>query len=201
MDFARIKNQFIGELKANRKKAALLALLAVVALFLVVRLAVKSGGSPARAKAEPAAVASAPQAPAPSAPDTRSRRDRRDAREQYLEQFDATIERDLFEPNERFFPRPKVVQEPSEPKPELPPAVPEQPSGPTEAEIRRAAIGREAQGLELQMTVVSSPPVAMINGRSLGLGDRINGFEVVRITSDSCDVRKEDVELTLVLRR
>ncbi|MFW6133274.1 MAG: hypothetical protein ACOC8F_05200 [Planctomycetota bacterium] len=198
MNAVAMKNQFVGELRANKRKAVVLVVLAAVALVLVVRLMVGDGRTPQRAGADVPTVANT-SGGLLSAPGgaQRVRQARQDRRDRYLERFDAAIRRDLFTPNADYFPQPEPPPEPETTKPEQ---QTEPAASPTAEEIRRAQIRRAAQRLELQTTFVSSSPTAMIDGKVLGPGDRIKGFEVVRITSQACVVRKDDVETELKLR-
>jgi len=195
-----MKNQFVAELKADKKKAVILSLLLVVALVLAVRMVVLSGGKPARATGATAKVAPASQAPRPSAGDLAALApgmprpgSHHAKREEYLRTLDRTIERDLFEPSSMFFPPPRIQPEAPRkmaPAPTTRPAV-------TEEQIHRKFIEEQARMLQLHTTVLSDSPTAIINGRVLRIGDWISGFEVTAITATSCEVRKEDVTVEL----
>jgi hypothetical protein len=199
VNVAALKNQFIGELRANKRKAGVLAVLTVVAVLLGVRLLMSgSGESPQAATAQSnTTMSDVAKALQRSHGAHRVRREREDQRQRYIENFDASITRDLFEPDTAFFPVPK---DPGEAEPE--PATAPEPVTPTPnpEQIRRQQIRQEARRLELQSTFVSASPTAMIDGKVLGLGDQINGFEVVKITSQSCVVKREDIEAELRLR-
>ena len=69
----------------------------------------------------------------------------------------------------------------------------------TDNQLRREAIRKEASGLSLQSVFKGSRPGVMINGKVLNVGQKINGFTVVKIYERRVIVRKHGVDIKLVL--
>lgn len=187
-----------AELRRDRRKAFLLALLALVACGMGLRL-LSRGKTPASAKASATALAAPIRqaAPAPVA---------RDAGQDFLQELrrDKTkLARDLFAPNPEFFPRPK-------PKPKA--KVKIEPAGqaapkPTPAArqvdptLQRRAIEAQASTLHLQSTMLGTRPTAIVNNLVLRRGDWIHDFQVIAITERTCVLRKEGVSVVLEMKR
>jgi len=197
VDLADMKRQVVAELRADKRKAGLFAVLTVVAAFLAVRLAVTSGGGkplPAKASASDTLVA----VPVPCADSDITVADRAaeakrqtEKRNKYIRELDPTIARDIFEPNHVFFPaRESRAGQQNTKQAALTDEV-------SENQRHEKFIREQADALRLQSTILGSIPRAIINDRVLRIGDSIDGFEVVKITSQSCVVRKEEVEVHL----
>jgi len=189
--------EFVQDLKRNKKKTALLAALAIVCLVVVGRLFIKpSLPESASAVVTAAANVSHEATKAESAPSGGSDDDQR--RLKYIHQIDPKITRDLFAMKDELFPRSEpVTPAPVVIHPATRPAAPDQAS--IERDIRNEANKLFAKGL--QSTVSGPNPTAIINERVLRNGDRIEGFEIVDITSRSCSLVKKGVRITLALTR
>ncbi len=180
------------ELRRDKKKTAVLATLLVVGGIMGGRLLVKQlGPSSAEASVEAPVAADAPTEAAPPATTPR----RANPRVADIPEIDRTIDRDLFRPNEEFFP--PIVEEKTEPTRVV--AVPA-PTPKDDKERRARLIRAQARALQLESTMVGSRPTAIVNGQVLHKGEWISGFEVKDITSRSCVVEKEDVTITLDMR-
>jgi hypothetical protein len=69
-----------------------------------------------------------------------------------------------------------------------------------ERDARVSGIREEARGLIVRSTVVgsgNSKPVAVINDRILGVGDRILGFEITAIQAREVEFKKEGITLAV----
>ncbi|MFP4054359.1 MAG: hypothetical protein ACLFV7_10925 [Phycisphaerae bacterium] len=186
-----LKERLVAELKADKKKAALLGVLGLVALVLVVRLVFS--GSPGTTSAavavrpdkEPMAKIDGPIRPLTikNAPASTRRRN------EYLAKMDRAIQRDIFAPDPTFFPPEKGSQE-EEPirRKQTPEELRQQ---------RREAIRKQAEALHLQSTIVGTSPIAVINGKLLHKGDWMAGFQVTEVKPRSCVVKKDDVSVEL----
>jgi hypothetical protein len=183
----------LAELKRDRKKTAVMAVLLLVALVAVGRLFLRSA-VPTKAAAAPAAGKAAPAARASSAQRSDSGEDRSGEsgreRVKYLGPIDTTIKRDIFAANPKYFPA--VV------KPDV--ASHAAPSGMDDINAERAAIQAKALELALQSTVVSANPTAIIEGQVLHVGDWVNGFRVVEIGSRQCTLEKSGVKVTIEMK-
>jgi len=193
-----MKTRLVAELKADKKKAGLVVVLIVVAMFMGIRLAVKAGGKTASAASTPSASvlpgagkktggsAGGALGGGPAASKTYGQR-----REKYIRNLDRTIVRDIFEPDAQLFPlavkaaganRQQAVAT----------------SHPVDKkELQEQLTRREAASLKLQSTIVGDVPTAIINDKVLRVDDWIDGFQVIKITSQSCVVRKDKVEIQL----
>lgn len=184
----------VEELKRDRRKALLLAILAVVGGAVGVRTFWK-GSSPAPAGAAIPALTGTGRDLARSDPSATT--DARDARwEQYLRQVDRKITRDLFAMNAEMF----TLLEPVTITPVAAAGLPTATaSAPDPAELQRQAIHAEAKKLELQSVIFGVKPTAIINDHVLRVGDSVEeyDFKVVQITEQSCVVQKQDVLVTL----
>lgn len=181
-----------AELKADKKKASILGILLVVALVVGVRVLVKTVTS--SANAAPVGPVSAltvhtPQAVAARPATTQTKRD------EYIKSLDTTITRDIFVFNPRYYPLQKTVDVVKV----LPTSAPA-PAEDTKV-IHRQMIQAQARALVLESTMVGSSAVAIINGKVLRVGESLAGFKIVEITSSSCTVMKEDVTLSLAIKK
>ena len=190
------KQRLLCELRRDKKRAVVLALLLVVALIVVGRQLLKSAPpSKVRAAAAAPAVADGPAAqyvepvgpvePGRPAPDVSTPGPE--------EQTDWATHRDIFVPELDLFP---PRQEPTDAGKAT------VTSAPSAAHMaaKTQAIKAQAEALVLQSTVLCERPMAIINGKVLSIGDWISGFEVVSIRARACDVKKDDVEITLEMK-
>lgn len=191
---ANFMKRLLAELKRDRKKTAVMAILLLVALVAVGRLFLRSAVPTKAAAAAPAAGKAAPAARASSAQRSDSGEDRSGEsgreRVKYLGPIDTTIKRDIFAANPKYFPA--VV------KPDV--ASHAAPSGMDDINAERAAIQAKALELALQSTVVSANPTAIIEGQVLHVGDWVNGFRVVEIGSRQCTLEKSGVKVTIEMK-
>lgn len=194
-----IKNTLVNELRRDKKKATILAVLLVVAVVIVLRLVMSGGPAPAKAvtrapaaaKAAKAAKADKQQAQASElieAPDASTANQERDA---YLKELDRMIDRDLFQPTTSVYGAAPSNQ--TQKRSGMPPAM-------ADLANRREQVETAAEVLKLQSTVVSDIPTAIINDQVLKAGDQIEGFTVLAISPRSCIVEKDAIRLVLELR-
>ena len=196
--------RLLDELKRDKKKTAVLAVLTVVALVMGIRAL--GSGTPARAKAMVAApplssvgsTASAQSVSTPAAnADLTSSGEllAEQRREQYIFSIDRRINRDIFAVKLDQFPlQASVVVQPVASEPASQPAV-----DPAVAERQETLA--QAETLALQSTICGKVPTAIINDRVLTTGESIQGFTVVDILDQACVVRKNDVVVTLNLKK
>lgn len=67
----------------------------------------------------------------------------------------------------------------------------------TDKDVKIEALRRRGQGLTLQSVITGSEPRAMINGRLMKIGQRVDGFELLEIHERSVILRMQDVKLRL----
>jgi hypothetical protein len=110
-----------------------------------------------------------------------------------LASMNLEVTRDLFSFDASHFER--IVKD--DPVVDRPDETPDM-QGPEVGESERiAAIHQLATELDLQSTMASDRPAAMINGKVLGVGDRINGFRIVQISTGQCVVEQDGVRISL----
>lgn len=185
-DVARIQRR----LRAERRKVTVLLTLVTVGLLLWGRLLLMRD-VPRTATADPegSAQEGAAKAEQTDRPAERGT-ERRTVRVKLAERTD----RDLFELRRHLYP----PAESAEPQGEKPPEVAK--SGSEQADERsqeRRAIRSQARSLRLQSTILGATPRAMINGTLLEPGQRIRGFELIRVGSRKAILRKAGVEIVL----
>ena len=196
MNFASLKNQIVGELKASRKKAGLMAVLLIVAAIMGLRLMASGSGEPRRARASGASRKTPSVEPPEDFSMMTDRRERSERASEYLKNLDRTIRRDVFEPSDVYFP---VSVEPSRPvdprpKPATAPAVDQQ-------ALLARLIAEQARSLKVETVILSESPTAIINGRVVRAGDYISGFKIVEIGAKGCVVKKDEVRVNLTLQK
>jgi hypothetical protein len=192
------KKRLVAELTRDKKKAFILGLLLITAIFFVGKMLFKS--SPATATAMPAGSGvTAPADTGTSDADIAMsdiHRGANPARETTGERG-KEIKRDIFLPNPEVFPiskkkvdadgKPTVVQD-------------------AENKITAALKAREEEirvegaSLNLKSTITGRVPIAIIDGAVLGLGGVIKGFRVIEIQSQACIVEKDGVKLNLTMK-
>jgi len=189
-------NRLIADLKRDKKKAIVLTVLVVVGALVVGRTFIGKGPpAAARADASPPATA-APSTPAatPFNPGTAALPSKAGLRrELYVSPAEYLFTRDIFVPNPDFFPPEQPAERPK----------PVSASGPgtRDKQAELEAIQNQARSLVLQSTIISDQrPTAIINGRVLGVGDWIDGFEVMEITSHACTLAKNSVQVVLEMK-
>jgi hypothetical protein len=200
-DIGNWRRQLLIELRRDKKRAAVLAALFVIAAVLAVRLVLKQS-TPLRTRAAAKAVVAPIRAEASSGALARLGSGGGSAdwlTELRTEQPEIT--RDIFAPNPAYFP-PEVrsTQAQVELAPGEATTQPAQPPKPDPRE-QELAILAQARALQLQSTSISQTPTAIINGLVLRKGDWINDFEVVEIAARTCVVAKKGVKVTLRMKR
>lgn len=192
-----LHQRLIGELRADKKRAAILGIALLVAVIVGGRLLLKSSG-PERAKAAtPRAAAGqspAPQAGATFVPPHLADQERGSRLQNWKSRRspDGKVTRDLFAAKLEFYTL--VAPEPVKKAPAS------RPVGPDPLEIQRA-VRAEAKTLSLQSTMIGPDPSAMIGGRILRVGEWISGFRIMAIHRRSCVVEKNDVKVTLEMKK
>ncbi|MHC4982553.1 MAG: hypothetical protein ACYTF6_05220 [Planctomycetota bacterium] len=200
MNLAEIKAQFVAELKADKRKAGLVSLLLVVAVFVGLRLTLRQGGEdaapPAKASASVSTSNLPPEGSGGQAAGPAKSTSRAQRKEDYIRNLDRTIARDIFEPNPVFFPvrdMRKITRTSGQSA--------RRTSAADQRQAHEKFIREQAKLLKLQSVVVGDMPTAIINDRVVRLGDWINGFKLVKISPQSCVVCKEDVEVPLKMEK
>jgi hypothetical protein len=201
MNVPNWKQRLTAELKRDKKKAAILGVLVVVAGVVGGRMLI-SRESPPKARAsvkaeavqaprpaEPTAWPSLTAPPRAAAPQTRTERQR------HLQQLQYDFHRDIFEPNLDFF-----VPADASANRTSPEAVADQDEEAQQHEAEVQVIRAQAKALMLQSTMLGAVPTAMINDRVLRVGDWVNGFEVVQIGSGECVLEKNGVRVRLEMK-
>jgi hypothetical protein len=180
---SNLKDQLWVELKRDKKRATVLALLAVIALIVVGRLVLKrvSFASAKSPQSPPTAAAAAtPEAARPS-PGQETKHD------DYLTRIDTTIKRDIFSPPEQFFPpmetpKTKVVETLNS------------------RAAEKESIQKAAATMTVESTILSAIPKAIINGQLVQLGDTVNGFRIVEISSRTVTLEREGMTVQLEMK-
>jgi hypothetical protein len=189
-----------AEMAHDRKKATLLVVLAAVGLLLGVRLLLSSGGTtPAGADA-----AQGPPSSAAGAGPTAAQRQMLAASPELLvgqaledepparrplRKVSDEIGRDLFLPKLDQYVRIDPDSDLAEKDEKTEPAF--------DAEEHQRAVLSRAKQLKLQTILIGPTPKAVINGRVVGSGDWIAGFEVVGVRSQACVLQQEGVRVRL----
>jgi len=188
------KERLVGQIKADKTRAAVLGCVVIVALIVGGRLIVRnlsvSKAGAAVSSAQPSAVVVEPdplasfrgQFAAPSA-------GRSPELNESVPRARRQITRDIFAPKLDFFPPDQeapVVTKVSPVASAVDPNV-----------LQMQAICAQARSLVLQSTIISSRPTAIVNGQVLRVGDWISGFEVVEVTARACVVAKKGIRVQL----
>ncbi len=197
-NFGNLIRRSMIELREDKRKAVLLAVLAIGACAAMVNL-LTAPSSPLKAGAaeQPAGARIADRQPdAPPGETSEGDHGKFAPGDQHVRGLALKIERDIFAPNPEFFP-------PQQDATAVRRTVPQTTTQPGENQemIRRQMVLAHAQSLVLQATMISSNPTAIVNGRVVRIGDRIIGFEVVEITPRACKVRKDGVTVILEMSK
>jgi len=182
--------RFLAELKRDKKRAAVLGVAAIVAIFVFAKLLL-GGSTPARATGNSAGAAvqqSGQAAPAGAGLAAADDPGQPSQRPGFLAV--RTISRDLFSPNDIYFP-------PEQAKTTKAQVADATTSADAEAELHQKMVLAQAQSLLLQSTMISDSATAIINGRVLRVGEWINGFEVKDVAPMACTIEKEGVSVVL----
>jgi len=193
------------ELVADKKKAAILGTLALLALVMGGRLLLKSSGPsdagaavgiPSPGSSSPSGTPSRPVGAAldMSVPGAPGEEDKRLTSWRSQRSEDGNTLRDLFVTDLKSYVRiePELVKKEPTTKPDQ--AMIDM------VEVARA-VRAQAEGLVLQSTMIGSNSSAVINGRVLRVGEYIEGFQVVAIHPRSCDVKKRGIEVSLGMKK
>jgi len=186
------------EFGRDPKKTTMLAVLLLVGVIFGLRMLKKQSPSSAEggtlAGMEIFTGDSAPQGP--TIP-FRGFEDSHEPKDLDIESMNLEVTRDLFSFDASYFQRiPRAEPDPDGPDDTHVTRVP----AVSEAE-RIATVNDQAGVLALQSTMASNRPVAMINGKVLGVGDRIEGFDIVHISTGRCVVEKDGVQVSLQMVR
>ena len=186
------KQRFVAELKRDKKKATLLALLALVCLVVGIRAAAKMSSAGA---APPPAPAETPEhAGGADLLSLAARIEDRPGGPSRLDGWvskrpaDGSVVRDLFVGSmEGYAKAEKATRDKRD-------------TGPTAAEaemLREKKIRARAAGLKLQSTMLGSHPAAIINSKLVRAGEFIDGFRVVEIQAKYCLLECDGVPVRL----
>ncbi|MFP4106718.1 MAG: hypothetical protein ACLFVU_11585 [Phycisphaerae bacterium] len=194
--FEQMKNTLIAEIRRDKKKTVILTILFAVAAALVGRLVLFSSTPQSASASQPGAEqysVSNPHSVAAGASDQLSELRSSEALD-YLNNSERSVRRDLFSPNPSYFPPVKqqeavvVKEEPKEPEVDL---------EALRQEAIRKSIRMAGRSLSLECTMTGTNPAAVINGKTVRVGEWINNFQLMSVTAKSCIVKQKDVEITL----
>ena len=189
------KTRLVLELKRDKRKTIILGVMFLAAVFVFGRLFLKSAKpSKAGGAVRATAVVTPPKTASAAAGTGAAARpfgaiDKK-PRTKVIPKINTTIDRDIFKLHLEFFPPDHEVVHKVLPT-----------SGPAEPDLKakQREIQTQARSLDVQSTIGGDSGAAIINGRVLRVGDEINGFRIVAITSNSCVVVKDDVKVQLVM--
>jgi hypothetical protein len=188
----RMRRRVVFELRKDKRKTAVAAVLAVLVAALGLKLLI-SGPRVSRAAEGPDKVAVVPdETVLREAARMYGRPSKASAKAEYILSIDRDIRRDIF--------RPKLSAFPLEGTAGAADTTVETPDGQEVEEFRRRRVEGEAQALHLQSTVVSATSTAILNGKVLIEGETINGFRVVEIKPHACLIEKEGVRIRLRMK-
>jgi hypothetical protein len=179
----RFANQLVLELKRDKKRAAILAVLAVAAAIAFGRLLLKKAG-PSAAQA----TATVEAAPGTAARDRlgQAKADE-SAHDDYLTRIDTTIKRDIFVPPDRYFPPVGTMKK-----------VLEAVNG--GRATNKETAWKDAASMTLESTILSSTPKAIVDGQVVQVGDVMKGFRVVAIGPRSVTLERNGTTVTLEMK-
>jgi len=188
-----LKDRLLAALRRDLKKASILGVLTLVLLVIGVREVAKRAGSPKAGSAATAQVSGQLRVPSLRKPVAKSAQadnlssGRNGADASAMDMPRLLVNRDIFTPNVAYFP----VEQQDKPAQVIAATT----GALREAQKRQAQA--QAQALSLQSTVVGLVSTAIINGRVLRVGDWINDFQVVKITSRNCQLEKSGIRVML----
>ena len=193
-----LKKRLMAEFARDKKKAVILIALTLLAVFYVGKLVLKSAPSDAAAAVNPVAGNTPLGMPSPlglggvTAQTPASHGVKIDK----SKGGGWDITRDIFMPDPAIFPFAEKIAS-AQGKVRLV----EDAQGKRDAKLRLKRELIQAQGAELHLesTIAGRTPIAIINGAVVGLGGEINGFRVVKIDSQTCEVRKDGITLSLTM--
>jgi hypothetical protein len=192
-----VVQKLVAELMRDKKKAVILGVLLMVGIGFAIKTF--GHGGPATASATPLvnakdSLASTAKSQEDSAELDLKAKVRRD---QYIQQMDGSITRDIFLADLDLFPRKNVEPVKVVPTSTTAASAP----APMPEDQERKVIQAEAQALVLDSTMVGGSSIASINGKILRVGESLGDFEVVDITSHGCTVRKNNVTCVLEIKK
>jgi hypothetical protein len=182
--------RLVKELTRDKKKTGTLAILIIVGLVFGVRMMKKD--TPASAGAASLGEMEEFSASTGSASVFTTPRQPNSAREIDIPLVHSELTRDLFSFDATNF---EVIEKPltTTDDPEVDTVSTEPPVQPDV----QVVVQQEAESLDLQSTMASDHPVAIINGQVLTVGEEVEGFVVVSISTGSCVVAKQGVSVSL----
>ena len=185
--------RMVEELTRDKKKTTILAVLLLVGVVFGLRTMKKS--VPAQASA--ISTADMTDMPflmeEPGQPASLRGRGYPAETEVYVPEEHVIITRDLFTFDPTGF---EVIEKPVPIQED--PAVPVVAAGQDQV-AAMMAIRQAAAELQLQSTMASDNPVAIIDGQVLTIGETIDGFTVTSISAESCVVTKQGVNVSLMM--
>jgi len=194
LNIKMLKLRLLAEFKADKKKATILSLLLLVAVIVGLRFVMQY-------KSPESAEASTINTPLTEVANQAHRVVKNQAIQsqdrlaEHLKKQKSEIDRDIFAVNSSYFTLQKTV--------EIPKAQPT--SAPTPAEDikekQRKAILAQAASLTLESTMLGQTSVAVINGKILHIGEYFSGFRVVDIAASRCRLVKNEVTVTLEIKK
>ncbi len=190
------KDRLLAEMRRDPKKASILGVLALVLLIIGGQEIAKQVGLPKTGLAATAQITGQPgglslRKPMNKPGSAGNLPGGLDGLNTPAEDMPALpVDRDIFTPKETYFP----IDHAEKPTQAVVATI-------VDPNVRKEAIRREvqaqAQALSLQSTVVGSVSTAIVNGRLLHVGDWINEFQVVKITSRYCQLEKSGIRVML----
>lgn len=181
------------ELRRDKKKSAIMAVLVLVAAVLGGRLIVSQFG-PAKASASSSAAVATAEVAAPSSDGASAGGAQHGMvakRDEYIANIKPGITRDLFKFTPEAFALAKPQKAPAmAKKPTTRPVDKEKALKELRKQLKELAQSR-ARDLKLQSTIVGASPIAIINGKLVRVGRKIDGFTVVSVTSRKCEIEIE----------
>jgi len=190
------KDRLLTEMRRDPKKASILGVLALVLLIIGGREVAKRVGLPKTGSAATAQIKGQSGGPSlqESGVTTETAGNVQDGvsglHTPNEDMPELPVDRDIFTPKETYFP----IERAKKPVQTVSATV-------VDPNARKEAVKREiqaqAQSLSLQSTVVGSVSTAIVNGRVLHVGDWINDFQVVKITSRYCQLEKSGIRVML----
>lgn len=197
MDFKQIKKQLIVEIKQDRKKAGILISLFVVALFIGVKMFVNSS-SPSPAGAATGCDVFETNLKGDSASNNDKYKFSLNLENNKIlatpklsceDNEGKEVSRNLFWINPKFF---KIIKETNNTE-----LVDAESCKEAKFKALQEKIQKEAQGLILEGMILGDNPAAIINGKLVNISSKIQGFEIIKIVGQSCDIRKGSVILRI----